>query len=110
MKRTVLLLSLALILLTAGCGVKKHKVVNTVKGNMKTYCEMSDGTFEANGITYKHRLEITGRMSGASKDSTFVYLSNIDDIPFEKAWLAAGFSSNTADYFDPDDAILVEMK
>ena len=49
-------------------------------------------------------------MGGASKDSTFVYLSNIEEISFDQAWKAAGFSSNMADYFDPEDAVLVEMR
>ena len=74
------------------------------------YYEMSDGTWQADGHSYKYRLEITGRMSNAVKDSTFVYLSNIPEISFEQAWKAAGLSSNLDDYFDPEEAVLVEMK
>jgi hypothetical protein len=74
------------------------------------YYEMSDGTWQANGYSYKYRLEITGRMGNAVKDSTFVYLSNIPEISFEQAWKAAGLSSNLDDYFDPEEAVLVEMK
>ena len=49
-------------------------------------------------------------MGGAVKDSTFVYLSNIEEITFDQAWKAAGLSSNMDDYFDPKDAVLVAMK
>ncbi len=76
---------------------------------LKTYYALSDGTWRAEGRNYKYRLEITGRMHNAAKDSTFVYLSNIESITFERAWKAAGFSSNSADYFAPEEAILVEV-
>lgn len=74
------------------------------------YYELSDGTWKTDDHTYKYRLEISGRMNGAAKDSTFVYLSNIESISFEKAWKAAGLSSNMDDYFDPADAVLAAMK
>ncbi|MCR5502129.1 MAG: cupredoxin domain-containing protein [Lachnospiraceae bacterium] len=77
---------------------------------MVRYYELSDGTWKTDDHEYKYRLEITGRMSGAVKDSTFVYLSNIEEIPFERAYMAAGLSSSTEDYFDPAEAVLVEMK
>ena len=68
-----------------------------------------DGTWELNGITYKYRLEITGRMPNASADITFVYLSNLETITFDQAWKSSGYSSNTADYFTAEDAVLVEV-
>ena len=77
---------------------------------MMPYYEMSDGTWKTDDNNYKYRLEITGRMGGAAKDSTFVYLSNIKDISFERAFMAAGFSSNMDDYFDKEDAVLVAIK
>ena len=72
--------------------------------------EMSDGTWKTDKHTYQYRLEITGRMNNAAKDSTFVYLSNVEDISFDKAWKAAGLSSNMNDFFDPEVATLVAMK
>ena len=72
--------------------------------------EMSDGTWKTDQHTYQYRLEITGRMNNAAKDSTFVYLSNTEHISFDKAWKAAGFSSNRNDYFDSEVATLVAMK
>ena len=47
-------------------------------------------------------------MHNAAMNSTFVYLSNIENISFDQAWKAAGFSSNTEDYFSPDAAVLVD--
>ena len=77
-------------------------------GSLHTYTKNSDGTWQANGLTYKYKLEISGRMPNAAVDSTFVYLSNLESISFEQAWKAAGLSSNTADYFAVEDAILVD--
>ena len=83
--------------------------IDTIEGNMKTYSEMSDGTWQCDGHIYKYRLEISGRLSNAVKDSTYIYLSNIEDITFEQAWKASGLSSNMDDYFDIDEAVLVEL-
>ena len=102
-------LCVLLALSFAGCS-GKDGVKATVKGNMKTYCEMKDGTWTCDGYAYQYRLEISGRMPNAAKDSTFVYLSNIEEIPFEKAYMAAGLSSNMNDYFAPEEAVLVEME
>ncbi len=86
-----------------------ESVRDTVEGNMKTYLEMADGTWMCDGYPYQYRLEIKGRMPNAAADSTFVYLSNIEEISFEKAYMAAGLSSNQDDYFSPEEAVLVEM-
>ena len=109
-KLIALLLSSICILSLFGCGNKTVEPINTIGGNMKTYYEMSDGTWQYDGYTYKHRLEISGRMPNAVKDSTYVYLSNIEDISFNKAMMAGGLSSNTEDYFTLEEAVLVEMK
>ena len=77
-------------------------------GSLHTYTKNPDGTWQVNGLTYKYKLEISGRMPNAKNDVTFVYLSNLESISFEQAWKAAGFSSNTADYFAVEDAILVD--
>ena len=80
-----------------------------VDGNMKTYYEMKDGTWMCDDQVYQYRLEIKGRMPNADVDSSFVYLSNIGEISFEQAYMAAGISSDLDDYFSPEDAVLVEM-
>ena len=84
------------------------QITDVHNATLKTYYELSDGTYMAEGIGYRYKLEITGRMHGAAKDSTFVYLSNLETITFEQAWRAAGLSSNSEDYFAPEEAILVE--
>lgn len=109
-KLTALILTLICVFGLFGCNNNSVQPVKTIEGNLKTYQEMSDGSWQFNGNTYKYRLEISGRMHAAAVDSTFVFLSNIEKITFDQAWKAAGFSSNTADYFDVKDAVLVEWK
>lgn len=82
--------------------------VATIQGNLRTYYKNADGTWQAEGRTYKHRLVITGRMKNAMFNSTFVYLSNVEDITFEQAYRAAGLSSYSGDYFPVEVAVLVE--
>ena len=82
--------------------------LETINGNMKTYYKNTDGTWQVDGRNYQYRLVITGRMNNAAVDSTFVYLSNLESITFDQAWKAAGLSSNKDDYFDAEDAVLVE--
>ena len=98
-----------LLLLLVGCGQQAH-VTETIEGGYNTYCKMSDDTWKCGDQIYKYRLEIAGRLHDAAEDSTFVYLSNLETITFEQAWKAAGLSSDAADYFDPKDAVLVEMR
>ena len=109
-KLITLFLALVCVLSLAGCDNQPTTHVDIIEGNMKTYYKMDDGTWQVDGHTYQYRLEIKGRMSNAAVDSNFVFLSNIETITFEQAWKAAGFSSNTADYFAVEDAVLVEMK
>ena len=112
MKKTAIFICCTLLLLLAGCSPKQKEaeIVNTVNTGYKTYYEMSDGTWQTEGMVYQYRLEISGRMPNAEMGTTFVYLSNLENITFEQAWKAAGLSSNTADYFSAEDAILVEWK
>ena len=109
MKRIVWLpLCILLVVTLSGCA-GKAAVKNTIKGNMKTYQEMTDGTWTCDDHSYKYRLEINGRMPNAAADSSFVYLSNLEEITFDQAYKAAGISSNSEDYFSPEEAVLVEM-
>ena len=89
---------------------EEDSVKNTVAGNIKTYQEMTDGTWKCDGHAYKYRLEIEGRIPNAAVDSSFVFLSNIEEISFEQAYRASGLSSNLDDYFSSGEAVLVEMK
>ena len=95
---------------TDGAAVPEDgSVKNTVEGNLKTYLEMADGTWMCDGYMYQYRLEIKGRMPNAAADSSFVYLSNMEEISFEQACMAAGLSSSQDDYFSPEEAVPVEM-
>lgn len=127
MKKTIKKTLITLMLLSLfGCSPKDPSVVKTYEVTdpelveecwdnnelvtMVKYYEMSDGTWRTDSYTYQYRLEITGRNNAAVKDSTFVFLSNIEDITFEQAWKASGFSSNMADYFKEEDARFVALK
>ena len=106
-----------------GCSQKEPSVVRTYEVTdsedafendelvtVVKYYEMSDGTWKTDDYTYQYRLEITGRLNGAEKDSTFIFLSNSKDITFEQAWKASGLSSNMDDYFKEEDAKFVAIK
>ncbi|MCI8859099.1 MAG: immunogenic protein [Lachnospiraceae bacterium] len=82
--------------------LESSKIITTV-----TYYEMSDGTWKTDSHTYQYKLELTGRMHAAAKDSTYIILSNTDDITFDQAWKASGLSSNLDDYFKEEDAVIV---
>ena len=124
MKKIIRITLITLMLLSLfGCSQKEPSVVKTYEVTdseltfendelvtMVKYYEMSDGTWKTDDYTYQYILEVTGRMNNADKDSTFVFLSNIKDITFEKAWKASGLSSKMDDYFKEEDAKLVAMK
>ena len=108
-KLIALILALVCVLGLVACDSHSLETINTIEGNLKTYCEMSDGTWQFDEHIYKYRLEISGRMPNAVKDSTYIYLSNIENISFQKAMMASGLSSNMEDYFAIEEAVLVEM-
>lgn len=83
--------------------------LKTIHGNFRTYYQNTDGTYQYHGYFYKYRLAITGRMPNAKADTTYVYLSNIEDISFERSMWASGLSSSLEAYFPPEEAVLVEI-
>lgn len=107
-KLLALFVSAFFILSLVGCS--NEVVVKKTYNGDKTYYEMSDGTWMYDGQTYQYRLEISGKMPNAAVHSTFVYLSNIEEISFEQAYKAAGLSSDIKDYFSAEEAVLVEIK
>ena len=106
--KTIIRITLITLMLLSlfGCSQKESSVV---KAYETTDLEFVDENWGNDDHIYQYRLEITGRMNGADKDSTFVFLSNIKDITFEQAWKASGFSSMD-DYFKREDARFVAMK
>lgn len=98
---------------------KKHEIVDVAKETYfeQGYYRRSDGKWATEVLAdesgtkktmvYQYRLVLHGRMPNAAMDSTFVILSNRKNITFEQAWKASGLSSNSNDYFNPEDAVLV---
>ena len=76
----------------------------------KTHVQTDDGMWMADGYGYLYRLELTGRLHGAEKDTTYLVLSNRKGVTFEEAWKASGLSSSTADRFHPAEAVVVGYK
>ena len=73
----------------------------------KLHYKAKDGTWACENHTYKYRLEISGRLKNADKNTTYIVLSNSKDITFEQTWKASGLSSLMSDYFNPKDAVIV---
>jgi beta-lactamase regulating signal transducer with metallopeptidase domain len=74
------------------------------------YYRLKDGTYTwADGYTYQYRLVLPGRMPGAKADVTYVILSNIENITYQQAFMASGFSSRSDDYFKQEDAVIVDQ-
>ena len=73
----------------------------------KLHYKSNDGTWVCENYVYKYRLEISGRLNNAEKNTTYIVLSNSKDITFEQTWKASGLSSLMSDYFNPKDAVIV---
>ena len=110
LKRVLLIALLAGLASAASACTNSPAVRSGIITDFSSYLELSDGTWKCGDRIYKYRLEITGRMPNAAKDITYVYLSNIADISFDQAMKASGISSDSNDYFKPEDAVLVEME
>ena len=105
MKRAITIVIIVLILCITGCSSPRNS--KAYKDGIRTYYSLSDGSWLCEEISYKERLEIKGTIK--DHEVTYIYLSNIGDITFEQAELNSGISSNSNDYFDPKDAIMVEI-
>ena len=78
------------------------------ESRLQTYYQMADGTWRTDDYSYLYKLELTGRMHNAVKDSTFICLSNSEDVSFSKvAW--SMLSSNTEDRLDRKEVVIVEL-
>lgn len=126
MRKIAVILLTVMLLSIAGCSQKEVSVVKTYdvtdsefteecfeNNELVTvvkYYEMSDGTWKTDDYTYQYRVEVTGRMNNAAKDSMYVFLSNTKDITFDQAWKASGLSSNIDDYFKEEETKLVAVK
>lgn len=77
---------------------------------LSTYYKMSDGSWKTNEQIYQYKLDISGKLNNSEKTMIYTILSNKDDVTFEEAWKASGLSSNTGDYFKPEDAVIVAIQ
>ena len=75
----------------------------------KTYHRMDDGLWVWISNAYLYRLEVEGKGPGTEKNTTFLVLTNKKDITFDQVWKAE-FSSNTEDFFDPKETLVVGRK
>lgn len=89
MKKLLIFLGLFSMLLV-GCGsngtnwtVKAYNQ-SEKDGVVMTYYEMNDGTWKCNGISYKFRLELSGKMPNAADESNYVVLTDNADLTFEE--------------------------
>lgn len=115
----LVVVAVAAVITVAVCFLTDPKPVYTVKYEVSekqsdgdevitvAHYKDENGLWVADGRRYKYRLEISGRMNNAAKDSTFIVLSNSDDISFDETWKASGLGSLTSDYFDPGVAMIV---
>lgn len=107
-KQWLMGLALSLVLL-ASCSASN--VVKTYESDqdsvMVTYQELKDGTWKCEGTVYQYRLELTGRQRLAVEDSTFVVLSQREDVTFEE--VSQALTSSVVS-LEPVDYVLVEMK
>lgn len=93
---------------TAGSDLPEENTDIGKEQNLIRYYELSDGKWCTDNYTYDHRLVLTGRLPSAVKDSTFVVLSNRNDITFEMA-AAELFSSDLNAQFNEEETVLIAM-
>ena len=97
--------ALAVLVLLTGCGAGGAKVVESYDPGMgndviKSYSEMSDGTWECGGAVYDNCKEVKDEANG----TTYIVLTNGDDVTAEQA--SDSMENGTA----LTDAVVVEMR
>lgn len=109
-KNIMLIVCFIMLASVIGCGtdiVNRYESSDT-DGIVENYDEMRDGTWKADGITYKYRLELKGTMPNAAGESCFVVLTNNKEISFDEVAKNI-FSSSSSDWLDRSQTIIVEM-
>ncbi|MCR4849873.1 MAG: hypothetical protein K5870_01310 [Lachnospiraceae bacterium] len=107
MRKSIKILVILVVLFATGCSEKTVKT-EKVKGDYRTYYSMSDGTWKCDDQFYKYRIELTVNPKSPADSHTYIYLSNMEDYIFEKAWKDFGFKSVSEASFPVEDAILVD--
>ena len=111
MSKKLIIMILCLMFLV---GCKKSDIAKTYNeseqnGILSTYYELNDGTWKCDNKIYKYRLELTGRMSNAIRDTYFAVLTDNDKFTFEVVAKSI-CSSSTEDLQMMKDSAIVEMK
>lgn len=111
MSKKLIILILCLIFLV---GCEKSDIAKTYNeseedGIMVTYYKMNDGTWKCEDKIYQYRLELTGRMSNAIRDTSFAVLTDNDNFTFEIVAKSI-YSSSIDDIQVMKNSIIVEMK
>jgi hypothetical protein len=107
------LFAIAAICLMFFIGCRENEVMKTYdqsenNGVMRTYYEMKDGTWKCDNIIYRYRLELSGRMPNAEKDSCFIVLTDDKNLSFETVSKSL-YSSSMEDINTMKGSIIVEM-
>ena len=111
MKKILTVLTLCTLVVT-GCG--KSDIAKTYNQSEKdgiliTYYEMNDGTWQCDDNIYQFRLELAGRMPNAKSDSSYVVLTDNENLTFEDVAKSL-YSSSLEDSKIMDGSMIVEMK
>lgn len=118
MKKLLLECCIIIILvLMVGCGKKGESTnSNTTDGveiasnePMISYTQNEDGTYSTTDFTYKYCIELTGRSPGAVADSTFTVLTNDKEVTFNEVAKSL-YSSNSKDWLNEDETIIIDMR
>ena len=85
--------------------------------NLMNYYQFYDGTWAVEFLDaswdhfkYQYKLELTGTDATDGKETTYIVLSNREDITFAEAWKATGTDDPSAGGFDLADAIIVAVR
>ena len=111
MKRLIAMIGL-LTVLFAGCGkndIAKVYEKSESDGIVATYYEMNNGTWQCDDNTYQFRLELAVRMPNAKSDSSYVVLTDNENLTFEDVSKSL-YSSSLEDSKIMDGSMIVEMK
>ncbi len=75
-----------------------------------TYEELSDNSWQCNGMPYAYKLEVSGTTDATEPGTTYTILSNRYPISFEQAFKEHALARAGDKFFDLEDAVIVETR
>lgn len=108
----LLVITILFIFFLMGCAEKANIITYNASEEdhiLKTYYEMEDGTWKCDDVSYKYRLELTGRMLNAEQDSYYVVLTDNNNLTFEDVSKSL-YGSLIKDSEIMRGSVMVEMK